>query len=163
MAASFPEGIVVRESAVFRGVVTLPAGSVRDIDVAAGANISASKLEARIVRVHSQSGAAVAQTVGVHRAAANGSIASIVAWLEAGACTGNAEVTVDLKKNGTSVLNGVMTLDDSVAQRETVIGEISSASYSADDKLSLVITSNAGSGSVGSGLSIQLILEEDYA
>lgn len=61
----------------------------------------------------------------------------------------STSVTVDAKKNGTTVLSSVITITDSDADRETVDGVLSVTSFVAGDVLSLALTVTTSTGAQG--------------
>ena len=75
--------------------------------------------------------------------------------------TGAATITVDLHKNGASILTAAIVLDNGDAAYAVVEGVISSSSVVADDVLEVVITVNAGGGTLGKGVFASLDLYED--
>ena len=100
-----------------------PNGSIGNNQVGSADPIDASKLKhqylARLVQPSGSSATAVTQAV--HHAHAAGSVVGV----EVGAvvaATGADTVTVDVKKNGTTVLSGVVTLDSSTAAYAAVLG-----------------------------------------
>jgi hypothetical protein len=67
---------------------------------------------------------------------------------------------VDLKKNGTTVLSGLPTLTNADAAFAFDLGTFSSTPYVADDVFTIVVTATVGGGTVGQGLTAQLITRE---
>lgn len=92
----------------------------------------------------------------------NGTINSIVAGSIA-VNIGAATVTVDLKKNGTSVLSSVITLNSANTARVAVSGTLSVAPTTcvAGDWLEVVITATAGGGTLATGVYVQVQIDED--
>lgn len=156
----------VDEDAYFAGTLraqtlVIPSGTIVNASVNAAAAIASSKLEHQHVKTYGQSGTAAAATVPIHVVQGTaGTILSLKAATIA-ACTGDATVTVDLKKAGSSILTGVITLDSANTARVAEAGTVSSATLAAGDFLELVIAVNAGTGSLGTGLCVQLVLDED--
>ena len=74
-----------------------------------------------------------------------------------------ATVTVDLKKNGTTVLTGVITLDNGNTAYIPEAGSLGTATYGNDDVLTLVIVAAASGGTLPTGLGVTVILREDAA
>jgi len=68
---------------------------------------------------------------------------------------------VDLLKNGSSVLQSAITLDNSQSAYELESAVISSTSVAADDVLEVEVAVNAGTGSLGKGVFAYLDLYED--
>ncbi len=77
------------------------------------------------------------------------------------ACAGAATITVDLKKNGTSVLAAVITLNSSSVARVAQAATITTPALAAGDWLEVVITATAGGGTLGTGVFCQAVVQED--
>jgi len=138
-------------------------GSIRNASVAADAAIAASKLEHQFALTYGTSGTAASATIPIHCAyGATGDVISIKAGSVAIA-VGAATVTVDLKKNGTTVLTGVITLDTGNTAYIGEAGSILTAPYVAGDTFTLVVVATAGGGTLPTGLFVTVILREDAA
>lgn len=74
---------------------------------------------------------------------------------------GAATVTVDLRKNGTTVLSSVITLNNTHTARQNVTGTIAGATVAAGDDLDIVITATAGGGTLATGVFVALTVDED--
>jgi len=144
------------------GGISLPKDSVTDTQVQAAAAIAASKLQSRLRKSYAQPSTqqATAETKVIHVARAAGQVESFVAGLVS-KCQDGATVSFDLKKNGTSILTGTVTLSDQHADYETVSGTIDTLSYSAGDVFEVSVTVNAGFGSLGSGAFAQAVFDEN--
>jgi hypothetical protein len=71
-------------------------------------------------------------------------------------------VTVDLKKNGVSILTSVITLDSGNTNRVVEAGTISGdGTLAAGDWLEVTIAISAGTGTLATGVYAELILNED--
>ncbi len=142
---------------------TPPLNSIKNASIEAAAGIAASKQEHRYVRGWSQPNTtATAETRTVH--VVYGATGDIVAF-RAGSiakCTGDSTVTVDLKKNGSSILTAVITLDSGNTNRIVEAGTISGdGTLAAGDWLEITIAISAGSGTLATGVYAELILNED--
>ena len=149
--------------------MTVPASSVADLQVAAAANIVTSKVQHKHRHVYGQSGTATTVTIPVHvvRAttplAGGASATATVIDFRAGsivACIGTATITVDLQKNGSSILTAVITLNSSSTARTPQAATISSGALVAGDWLDAVITATVSTGTLGTGLLVQLEVDE---
>jgi len=142
--------------------VTLPQSVVSDSNVAAGAAISSSKLQHQHRLVFAQPNTtATSETKIVYRCyGATGTILQVAAGSIA-ACAGAATITVDLKKNGATVLSAVITLDNANTARVAELGTISGSSLVAGDVLEVVTVATAGGGTLGTGLFAVVTLQED--
>lgn len=142
--------------------ITLPDASVGNSTILAGAGIEAEKLEHH----HSITGnqpntAATTETRVIHNVF--GATGDTLAF-EAGsivAATGNATVTLDVLKNGTTILTGVITLDSGNTARVSEAGSISVTALVDGDVLEVVIVATIGSGALPTGLFYNLRLNED--
>ena len=138
-----------------------PNGSIGNNQVGSADPIDASKLKhqylARLVQPSGSSATAVTQAV--HHAHAAGSVVGV----EVGAvvaATGADTVTVDVKKNGTTVLSGVVTLDSSTAAYAAVLGAVAVTAYAAGDTFTAVVTPAHSTGTLPQGLFVSLVLRE---
>lgn len=77
------------------------------------------------------------------------------------ACVDGATVTVDLHKNGVTVLDAAIVIDDGDAAYAIVAGVIDTAAVVVDDVLEVVVTVAAGGGTLGKGVFASLDLFED--
>lgn len=138
------------------------AASIGDSQIAAAAGIAATKLEHQHRLIFAQPNTtATAETRVVHVVrGATGTLTDVRAGSIA-ACTGNATMTVDLKKNGSSVLTAVITLDSTNTARVAEAGTLASTSVVVGDVLEIVTAVNAGTGALGTGLFAAVTLEED--
>lgn len=139
------------------GALSLPTGSVGNTQIAALAGIDASKVIHFISKCLSQGSTATAsaQSGVIHVAKGAGTIqafraGSVVANIGAAACT------VDLKKNGSSILSSTIALNSSISAYATVAGTISHTTYVAGDVFEWVVTATAGGGTLALGLFAQL-------
>lgn len=142
--------------------ISLPSGAVGNSSIATAAGIEAEKLEHH----HSVTGnqpntAATTETRVIH--SVYGTTGDVLAF-EAGsivAATGNATVTLDLKKNGTTILTSVVTLDSANTAYIVEAGSIDTAPVVDGDVLSVVIVATVGTGALPTGLFYNLRLNED--
>ena len=140
-----------------------------DETVGAGANVAASKVQHKHRKTFSQSGTVVAAMSPIHvvtattlMVAGQAATANAIAF-RAGViapCTGNATITVDLQKNGVSLLTAPITLNSASVARTSYAGTITAGSLVAGDWLDVVATVSAGTGALGSGLLVQLEVDE---
>lgn len=89
--------------------------------------------------------------------------------LEAGAgcltaCSTNATVTVDIKKNGTTILSSVIELDGGSGDRTVVPGTLSGTPTAVQgDVFETVVAVAAGTGTLGEGLFAYMKFDEQYS
>lgn len=158
----FDEDIYVNGN--FQAKVLIPsAGSITNAAIAAAAGIVASKLQHEHRHVYSQPNTtATAETRIVHVCqGATGTIKAFVAGSIVAALLG-ATVTVDLKKNGTTVLSAVITLDSGNTAYIVEAGTITVPGLVVGDVLTIVTTATAGGGTIPTGLFVALTVTEDY-
>lgn len=143
--------------------MSIPADTIDDADIKAAADIAATKLEHQHQKGYAQESdtAAAAEDRVVH--AVYGTAGTVVAF-EVGvvvACIGDATITVDLHKNGASILTAAVVLDSGDAAYALVAGTIDTAALVDGDVLEVVITVNAGTGTLGKGVFASVIIRED--
>ena len=145
----------------FTRMPSLPAG-ITNAMVAAGAAIDQSKLQHQHRIVHHQpNSAATSETLPVFRCYGTTATLIEVAVGSIAIAVGAATVTVDIKKNGTTVLSAVVTLDTG---NTAYVGELASISVPgmvAGDVLTAVIVATAGGGTLPTGVYIALTIKED--
>ena len=143
--------------------MTIPNSTVTSNAVQSAANINADKLESRIYPSHAQPNtAATAET----RALFVARRAGIVNHIYVGsivAAIGDSTVTVDVKKNGTSILSSTVTLNSSNTARIAVAATIDGTldDLVAADWLDVVITVSAGTGTLPTGVFVQVEIDQD--
>jgi hypothetical protein len=145
--------------------ITLPALAVNNAAVAvgsAGNYLSASKLEHRHMPCYSQEAAtdAAADNKVVHVCRGAGTLTRFAAGSVV-AATGTGTATVDLRKNGTTVLSAPVVLDSANAAYtpETTVSFTSTA-LAAGDVLSIVVSAVSGTAKA-KGLYAQVELSEE--
>jgi hypothetical protein len=142
------------------GVLT--AGSVMDADISPGASLDPTKMRHQYAPTYSQPlSTATTETRIIH--VVKGATGSIVAF-RAGSVTvavGAATVTIDLKKNGTTCLSAVITLDTGNTVYVVEEAALSVTALAAGDVLSIVITATAGGGTLPTGVFAQVVTRED--
>jgi len=140
-----------------------PASSITNTMIATSADIDASKLEQYKVVTYAQAGTAATETVilGVIRGATGLTLA--VECSNVTACAGASTVTVDVKKNGTTILSSVVTLDSSTGALGVETGTVTVTSLADGDVLTAVITANqSGTDALASGVAVQVDWNEDH-
>lgn len=145
--------------------VTVPNNSIKDSNaIAAGANLSADKTEQRYSPSWSQpNSAATTETRTVFVARRAGTLNQFVAGSIA-AAIGNSTVTLDLRKNGTTALTAVVTLDNANVARIVEAGAISGAgTFVAGDWFEVVLVATIGTGTLPTGVFCQLEADQNGA
>lgn len=137
--------------------LTVPADSVSNAAIPNGAGISTDKVEARVYSHWSQPNtSATAETRTLFVARRAGTVTSFVVGSIV-AATGDSTVTVDLRKNGTTVLTASVVLDNTNTARVVEVATLNGAStaFVAGDWLEVVVTISAGTGTLPTGLFCQ--------
>ncbi len=142
---------------------TYPAGSISNAAIAAAAAIAATKqIQQHVKHVSQESGTATPdEEFCIH--VVYGATGTAVAF-EAGAVVANvgaSVVTVDLHKNGTTVLSSVITLNSNHTAYETVTATIGTTSLVDGDVLEVLIDGTVGGGTLSKGVFASLVLRED--
>jgi len=145
---------------------TPPAGSVGDSAIPSGANLDADKLQHRwrpeLTQLHGT--AATAERRIVHTVkGATATIKSMLTTLSVIA-SGDRTVTIDLYKNGSSILTAPYVINSSNAaySEESPLG-FTSTSLVQGDKLEIVQALGGSTGNYPQGVSTVLDVDEDAA
>lgn len=136
---------------IIAGSFALPDGSITDSKIQAGANLSAVNLEHQyepVIELSNHATSVVAQRVPAFKAKSVGSVIGFsvdcsVPPAAAGSCT------IDLKKNGASILTAPITLNDTAVANTSVAGVISSAPLVAGDRLDVEVAGVTGTTAKG--------------
>lgn len=155
---------------VVTGVVTpqsglnMPAGTITNVDVSGTASITPSKCLQHHSKTVSQAGTAVTASMIIHVVHGLTGTLKFFKATNIAACAGSSTVTVDLYKNGVSVLDTILTLDAATGDRGAPeVAILDSTAVAADDLLEVVITKNqSGTDAMASGVAAELRLDEDY-
>jgi len=141
-----------------------PDGSVGDSAIEAGANVSALKLEQQYMPTVRTAGAVANKTEVLHVANAPGTLFEISAGTIT-LCTGTASITIDVLKNGVSVLSADLVLDSGNTARVLELASLDPAAvdYDAGDWFEVTITIATPTGAVGSGLVVRGLFREEAA
>jgi hypothetical protein len=141
-----------------------PAGSITDASVLAGAGVAATKLEHQYaITLPLVNHATVVAAERRHLHYVSGTTGDVVAFgvLASVAAVGDSTATFDLYKNGSSILTGTFNLDSGDAAGALVTGTVSSAGLVTTDRLEVVVTVSAGTGTLPKGVAAYLLLRED--
>jgi hypothetical protein len=159
---TFNGDVAVLGTLIVRGGVKIPSGSITDDAVQAGAGVQYTKLEQQRRAVHRQPNTAAAAETAVITAIV-GSTGTVLGFKAGciGPCTGADTVSVDLKKNGATILTAPISLTSAQAAYAQVAAAIASAGLVAGDVLSVVVTPNHSSGVLGTGVFAVLNWRED--
>jgi hypothetical protein len=145
------------------GTMAIPDGTIVNADFAAAADVDSTKLEHQYTKVYAQESATTAAAEDRCLHTVYGATGTVVGF-EAGSvtvCTVDAAITVDLHKDGTTILTTPIVLDSGNSVYTPEAGTVSSASVVDGDVLEVVITVAAGGGVLGDGVYCSLIVRED--
>jgi hypothetical protein len=164
MSAIIDSDLTVRGTLV-PSTLVMPNNSITNSSqFLAGLNLDADKTEQRVYPSHAQPNtAATSETRAIYVARRSGTLNEVIAGSIAKA-VGDSTVTVDVKKNGTTVLTGVITLDSGNTNRVVESGAIAgAATFVVGDWFEVVITAVAGTGTLPTGVFAQLELDQNGA
>lgn len=162
MAQSIVQSDLLVNGAVSCNSLAVKTPDVTDARVAPAAGIQASKLQMQHEKSYSQVGGAgsAAETKVVHVVyGATGTVLSFKAGSKT-ANVGAATITVDLWKNGSSILTAAISLTSATAAYALVSAALASVNLVAGDVLEVVVTVAAGGGTLGNGVFAALVLTE---
>lgn len=146
----------------FRSIV-LPAACVGNNEVKDSDPIEQDKLEHqhRVNYSQAHGSASVDERRVVHVVrGAGATLKQVVAGVSV-ACLSGATITVDVLKNGTTILTAPIEIDDADVAYDLVAGVIDDADLAQDDVLEVVVDVTAGGGTVGQGVFAALTIAED--
>lgn len=168
MATSINDGdLIVRGTLTPAGGINLPANAVGDATVDSARPISESKVQKRHHKTYANGprGTAVASDAGkpIHVASGPGTVLDVSAGVLVAGVTwaGGGQALVDVKKNGTSILSGTITINGSTTAMTLTTGSIASATYVPGDVFEVVVTFTAGTGTPAQGLFVRVVFRED--
>lgn len=158
-----PGDLVVGGTLTVNEGIRLPAGALVNADISSTAAVAAFKSRQHHSKKVSQAGTAVTATEIIHVVCGLVGTLQFFKATNIAACAGSSTVTVDLYKNGSSVLSTILTLDSATGARGEEEAAFSNTSVVADDVLEVVITINqSGTDALASGVYAELRLNEDY-
>lgn len=140
--------------------MTVPAEGVSDASVQASANIAETKVKRRVDAHFAQNGTAAADTRFIWKASKAGTISSAFAGSIV-ANIGDSTVTVNIKKNGTTILSSNISLTSSHTARQAVAGTLSVTTFAAGDVFEVTVTVSAGTGTLATGLFAGIVAVEN--
>lgn len=159
------QGDVLVQGRLVPKYLTMPADAISlDDQFESGKNFAADKFEQRFFPSWAQPNSAsttetrtlfVARRAGVINEVVAGSIAIAI---------GDSTVTVDVLLNGVSILSAAITLDNANVARTPESGVIpGSGVIAADDWVEVVIVATIGTGTLPTGVFVQLEVDQDGA
>ena len=166
MAASLLDEVVITRLTV-SGTLTAPANTIGGTSLLAADPVPTDKARhrfmPRLAQVHGSS--ATAERRVVHRARAAGTLIEFKVGV-AVAATGDSTVTVDLRKNGTTILNATLVIDNGDVAYTGILsalftGGVTTIAYASGDVFEVVITVSAGTGTLPQGLFCIPVFDEN--
>jgi hypothetical protein len=139
--------------------------AVTNAHISATAAIEASKLQHQFKKVVSQDENTNAFDEGYVIHVVHGTTGTVTAF-QAGSvarATGTDTCTVDLHKDGASILTGLITLDSANAHYTPEAGTINSGAVVAGDVLEVIFDATAGDGTLPTGVYASMVIVEDAA
>jgi hypothetical protein len=145
------------------GTFTLEAGVVTNESIASGAGIDADKMQ-HTYKPGTNFGLVIGGTPTTREeivfvASQAGTIRGFNALLNDTGTSSN--ITFDLKKHGSTVLSGVVTITNATADRSVQAGTLSATTFAADDVFSISMAVSSSTGAQGPFAWIEL--EENQA
>ncbi len=142
------------------GTLDIPALAIVNADVSASAAIEYTKLVHKHNKTYAQVGNSADETKVIH--VVHGATCTLLNF-ECGVVTAFVDdsCTIDLKKNGTTVLTAVVTLDDGDAAYAKVSGTIDTAGGVDGDVYTIVQDFTTAAGTPATGVWASLALIED--
>lgn len=104
--------------------------------------------------------AGVTERRAIHRAYAVGTVVAVRAGIVT-PCVGAATLAVDVLKNGTSILSAPVSVGSSAAAFAAIAGAIATAGYAVGDVFETSVTATAGGGTLGQGLTVDVVFREN--
>lgn len=159
------DGDVVVRGNLRTTTINLPATCVGDSNVNGSAPITAAKLQHQYEKTFAQvnGSAATAERRVLH--VAYGATGTIIAFRVGAvtAATGDSTATVDLRKNGTTILSAAVVIDNTKAAFAKTLAALATTGYVTGDVFEVVVTISAGTGTLPQGLFADFVATEDAA
>lgn len=144
---------------------TPPAASVTDAAIVGAAGVQASKLQHQYEDTYVNTNAATTAASEQKVLRVICGLTGILTDFKAGCvvvCAGAATITVDLWKNGSTILTAVITLNNTQSARQLVTAAgFTSNTVAVGDVLEVNVVATAGGGTIGKGCFARLNMRED--
>jgi hypothetical protein len=164
MATTFDDNALFRNGAQFLGTLSLPANCIGDSQFDVTYPLGALKVihqsSVRLAQAHGT--AATAERRVAHIAYAAGTVVAVKVT-QVVAAIGDSTVTIDVRKNGTTILTGTISITSAKVAFEITSGTIGVSAYVAGDVLEIVQTVSAGTGTLPQGVCCEIFLRENPA
>lgn len=162
LVATFPGDVAIYGALIGVTEFAYPDGSIVNADISPAAAIEAIKLQRSLRLTISQSGTAATATYTL--AVVKGATGTVthVTCSNLIDCVGLSTVTVDVQKNGVTILTAVITLDVATGDLGEENGVIAVPDLVDGDVLTVIITANAnGTDPLATGVLVQVDMDED--
>jgi hypothetical protein len=158
------DDLYVTGAARFGGPVGLPASTLANESWNPSSPLAATNQQHQYAEVHGQAhgSSASAERRVLFIAHAAGTLVAFKVT-QVVAATGDSTATVNLLKNGTTVLSASVVINNSRAAFAVQTATIAAAAYAAGDVFEIQITVSAGSGTLPQGVSALAVLREAAA
>lgn len=162
--ATVLDGDVIVRGNLRTDSMTLAANTVGNTEFTASDPLTAAKQEHQYIVAYAQNhgSASAAQRKVVHVAHGAGTLTAFSGGVSV-ACVGDSTITVNLYKNGSTILSTTVTLDNTNTAFTDEDGTFSTAAYAAGDVFEVVVTVSAGTGTLGQGVFAKLVVREAAA
>lgn len=162
MASNKITGDLIVTGTLRPGGFVTPAASVGDAEAKSTDPFDVDKMlhQYNVAFAQNHGTAATAQRQVLHVAEGAGTLVSFGAGIVV-ACVGDSTITVNLYKNGSTILSAAVVIDNSNAVRAVEDATFSATPYSAGDVFEVVVTVSAGTGTLGQGTFAKLVVAEN--
>ena len=153
--------MLVRGDLKISGTAALGTASIGNSEFDLSDPLAAAKQEHQIHKTYGQvhGSAATTERKPFHVARGAGSVVAVRAGLEV-AAVGAATVTIDVRKNGTTILTAVVTLNSANTVYVAVAGAVAVTAYVAGDVFEVVVVATAGGGTLPQGVFLDFVARE---
>lgn len=164
MATNVLEGDVIVRGNLRANTMVLPTNSVGDTQFTSADPLTAAKQVHQYLRTYGQDhgSASAAQRQVIHVAHGAGTLVSFGGGITV-ACVGDSTITINLYKNGSTILSTTVTITSSNVANAVEEATFSATPYSAGDVFEVVVTVSAGTGTLGQGAFAKLVVTEAAA
>lgn len=164
LVATFPGDVVITGDILGATGIAYPDGTIVNADISGSAAIAASKCQKSLSPAARQSGTVADETIILHVVkGATGTVKHFSASAVTVA-TGVSSFTVDLQKNGVTMLSAPVTVNAGTGDLGEEVGTLTVTTLADGDVLTAVIDATAsGTDTPATGAYAQVDLDEAYA
>jgi len=144
--------------------IAYPTGSITNAAISASAAIAASKSQRSFPATAQQSGTVADETIIIHIVQGSTGILKSFTCSQVTAPTGVSTFTVDLQKNGVTMLSAPVTVNAATGALGEATGTLTVTALADGDVLTVVIDATAsGTDTPATGAFAMAMIDEDYA